>query len=136
MQTPIWVRLPELPLEFWNKDLFVGVENYFGEILSIDPIIASRSRLTYAWICIGVREGDYMPEVVSFHSKLGTHTQQLDYESAPFACFHYLKFGHKENQCPKVKSKKKRIPSSSNLGKEKKMEKKRISGVARRPRRI
>ena len=125
MQALVWVRLLELPLEFWNEDVFRGVANSFGELLSIHSIIASRSRLTYAWICIGVREGDYMPEVVSFHSKLGTHTQQLDYESVHFSCFHFLKSGHKANQFPKVKAEKKRIPSSSNLGKEKKIRKKK-----------
>ena len=49
------------------------VANSFGALLSIDPITASKSRLTYARICIRVREGDDMLEVVCFHSKLGTH---------------------------------------------------------------
>ena len=62
-----------------------------------------------------------MSKVVCFHSKLGTHTQKLDYESIPFACFHCLKFGHKENQCPKVKDEKKRIPMVSKPKKEKKI---------------
>ena len=80
----------------------MGVVNSFGELLSIDLIIASKRRLTYAKICISVREGEDMPEVVSFHSKLGTHIQQLDYKSIPFACFHFLKSRHKVNQCLKV----------------------------------
>ena len=91
----------------------MGVANSFGELLSIDSIIASKSRLTYARICIGVREGDDMPEVVCFHSKLGTHIQKMDYESVPFACFHSLKTRHKVNQCLKVKKENKKFPSSS-----------------------
>ena len=63
-QAPVWVSLPELPLEFLNEDVFLGVPSSFGELLSIDPITTSKSRLTYARICIGVREGDDMPEVV------------------------------------------------------------------------
>lgn len=42
VQAPVWVRLPEMPLEFWNEDVFVGLAISFGEILSIDPIIASK----------------------------------------------------------------------------------------------
>ena len=65
-QAPVWVRLPDLPLEFWNEDVFMGVASSFGELLSIDPITTSKSKLTYARIYIGVREGDDMPEVVCF----------------------------------------------------------------------
>lgn len=75
VQAPVWVRLPEFPLEFSNEDVFVGVANSFGELLSIDLIIASRRILMYARICISVKQGDDMPKVVSFDSKLGTHTQ-------------------------------------------------------------
>ena len=74
-QAPVWVRLPELPLEFWNEDVFKGVANSFGELLSIDLITASKSRLIYARIYVDVREGDDLLEVVYFQSKLGTHIQ-------------------------------------------------------------
>lgn len=70
VQAPVWVRLLAFPLEFWNEDVFVGVEKSFSEILSIDLIMTSRRRLTYARICIIVREGDDMPKVVCFHFKL------------------------------------------------------------------
>lgn len=74
----------------------MGVASSFGELLSIDPITTSKSRLTYARICIGVREGDDMPEGVCFESKLGTHIHKMDYESIPFGCFHCFKTGHKD----------------------------------------
>ena len=61
-------------MEYWNEDVFKGVADSFGELLSIDLVTASKGRLTYARICISVLEGDDMPEVVCFHSKLGTHT--------------------------------------------------------------
>ena len=120
-QALVWVRLPELPLEFQNDDVFMGVASSFGEILSIDPIIASKSRLTYARIYIGVREGDDMLEVVCFQSKLGTHIQQMDYESVPFGCFHYLNTVHKAFQFLKAKMVKKKIPSSSSHIRDKKV---------------
>lgn len=42
VQTPVWVRLPELPIEYWYEDFFDGIANFFGELLSIDPITMSR----------------------------------------------------------------------------------------------
>ena len=97
VQAPIWVRLPELPLEFWNEGIFVGLASTFGEILSIDPITTSKRCLNYACICIGVREGTDMPKNMAFHSKIGVHVQKLIYEIVPFAYFLYLKAGHKAN---------------------------------------
>lgn len=72
-QAPIWVRLPEFPLEFWNEDVFVGLVSTFDELLSIDPIIASKHCLKFSRICIGVKEGTNMTVSVAFHSKLGVH---------------------------------------------------------------
>ena len=121
VQAPIWVRLPKLPLKLWNEDVFVGVANSFGEILSVDLTIASKRQLTYAHICIGVREGVEMPETVTFHSKLGVHVQKLIYEMVPFACFLYFKFGHKASQCPKDKVERKKSKPTSTSVKVKKM---------------
>ena len=79
VQAPIWVRLLELPLQFWDENVFVGVANSFGELLSIYLIITSKRFLTYAHICIGVREGVDMLETMTFHSKLGVQVQKLIY---------------------------------------------------------
>ena len=123
LQALVWVRLLELPLEFWNEDVFVGVARSFGMLLSIDLTTASKRCLSYAHICIGVGEGVDMPEVVTFHSKLGVHNQKLIYETIPFACFHCLKSRHKANQCPKSKVERKKsnhvsISGKDNLGKD------------------
>lgn len=102
MQAPVWVRLPEFPLEFWNEDVFVGLASTFGELLSTDPITASKRHLKFSRICIGVREGIDMPAFMAFHSKLGVHNQKLVYETIPFTYFLCLKADHKANQCPKA----------------------------------
>ena len=46
VQAPVWVRLPKLPLKFWYEDIFKGIVGSFGELLSIDPVLVSRKRLT------------------------------------------------------------------------------------------
>ena len=116
-RAPIWVRLPELPLEFWNEEVFVGVASSFGELLSINLTTASKRHLTYAHICIGVVEGVDMLEYVSFHSKLGVHKQKMIYKMILFAYFNCLKYGHKANKCPNPKADKKMKPFASSSGK-------------------
>ncbi|XP_057863716.1 uncharacterized protein LOC131071779 [Cryptomeria japonica] len=33
---PVWFRLPGLPMEFWNEDVFKGITSSFVELLSLD----------------------------------------------------------------------------------------------------
>ena len=47
-----------------------------------------------------------MPKFVALHSKLGVHNQKIIYETIPFACFLYLKAGHKALHCPNAAKKK------------------------------
>ena len=67
-----------------------------------------------------------MPDVVCFQSKLGSHTQKIIYESIPFACFHFLKHGHKAFQCPLAKKEKKK-PLHPSKKKERKIQKKNLN---------
>ena len=104
-QAPIWIRLSELPLEYWHEDVFDGIARTFRELLSIDPVTVAKKRLTYARICIGVNEGQDMPQFLELQSRLGNRSQKIVYESVPFACFHYKKAGHKAGSCPLFKGK-------------------------------
>ena len=73
-----------------------------------------------------------MPKVMCFHSKIGTHIQQLDYESVPFGCFHCLKTRHKAFQCPKAKMAKKKFLSSSSLNRDKKVWKNKTTNLGQK----
>ena len=45
LSTLVWVRLPRLPLEFWHEDIFKGIARSFGELVAIDNVTASKSKL-------------------------------------------------------------------------------------------
>lgn len=94
VQVPIWIKLPGLPMEYWEEDMFAGIDNAFGELLSIDPVTASKRRLIYARIRVGVGPDTDMPEEIEIDSKLGKWMQKIIYESIPFACFHCKRVGH------------------------------------------
>ena len=91
IQAPVWVRLPGLPLEFWVEDVFQGITNTFGELLSLDPVIVSQRRMNYEIFCVGVTQGVDMPESISLKSKLGIWDQHIEFKSAPFVYFHCKK---------------------------------------------
>ncbi|XP_059070621.1 uncharacterized protein LOC131860254 [Cryptomeria japonica] len=100
VQVPVWIKLPRLPMEYCEEDVFAGIANAFGELIAIDPIMTSRRRLIYARICVGVGPEMNMPEEIEIESKLGKWMLNIDYESIPFACFHCKKFGHWAKKCP------------------------------------
>lgn len=90
-----------MPLEYWAESIFFGIASSFGELLSIDPVIASKRRLTHARFYVGVAPEADMPEQIDLVSKLGTWKQHIEYETIPFACFHCKKVGHWAKSCPK-----------------------------------
>ena len=45
LTTPIWVRLPGLSLEFWHEDIFKGIASSFSELVVVDNLMASKSKL-------------------------------------------------------------------------------------------
>lgn len=52
---PIWVRLPSLTLEFWDEEIFHGIATCFGELISVDPMIASRKQFIYVRIYVNIK---------------------------------------------------------------------------------
>ena len=71
IQAPVWVKLHGLPLEFWVEDVFKGIANTFGELLSLDLVTVSRRRLNNAKFCVGVSHGIDLPKSIALKSKLG-----------------------------------------------------------------
>ena len=44
----VWVRLPSLPLEFWDEKILRWVGNSFGHFVTTDKVTMLKSRLVYA----------------------------------------------------------------------------------------
>ncbi|GLJ26320.1 hypothetical protein SUGI_0506250 [Cryptomeria japonica] len=89
----VWVKLPELPLEYWHEDIFKGIAGVFGELLSIDPMTTARKIMVYARICVGVSRSKDLPLLVELVLKLRTLVQTIEFESLPFVCL-CKKAGH------------------------------------------
>ena len=48
----VWVRLPELPIEFYDKIVLKEIGNAIGPVLRIDYYTASDTRGSFARLCI------------------------------------------------------------------------------------
>ncbi|XP_057842059.1 uncharacterized protein LOC131051512 [Cryptomeria japonica] len=103
----VWARLLSLPMEYWNEDVFRGLANSFGELLSIDPMAMARKRFLFARIYVGISQNADLPSSIEIQLKLGSWTQAIEFESIPFACFNCRRGGHWEKRYPLNASKEK-----------------------------
>ena len=99
LTTPIWVRLPSLPLELQHEDIFKGIDGSFGELIVADNAMASKSKLQSARLYVKVENLSNLPKKVELISKLGKRTQEITYEDLPNTCFAYKKYGHWVKNC-------------------------------------
>ncbi|XP_057841724.1 uncharacterized protein LOC131051294 [Cryptomeria japonica] len=97
---PVWVRLSDFPLEFWHEDVFKGLASSFGELLSIDSMMAARKRMVYVRICVCVNQNTDLSSSVDIISRLGKWTQPTEFETMPSVCFKYKITGHWAKKYP------------------------------------
>nr|XP_009790993.1 PREDICTED: uncharacterized protein LOC104238354 [Nicotiana sylvestris] len=82
--TAIWIRLPQLPTEFCDKDILEKVGRKLGKLLKIDQCTSSTLRERYARICIQVPLETPVETIVI----IGDHKQAVIYEvKEPYAPF-------------------------------------------------
>ncbi|CAN1841546.1 Putative ribonuclease H protein At1g65750, partial [Linum perenne] len=90
-----WVRLPRLPIHYFNKLAVSCIGNYIGKTVRLDLATAEGARARYARVCVEIDVtkpllGKYMIENREFH---------IEYESLENICFSCGFYGHKEAQC-------------------------------------
>ncbi|GKV17362.1 hypothetical protein SLEP1_g27876 [Rubroshorea leprosula] len=94
--TAIWVRLPRLPIEYYDVQILERIGNMLGTPLRLDAHTAHQSRGQYARICVQV---DLDEPLVPF-VRIGKHIQKVLYEGPAALCYSCGCVGHKEDNCP------------------------------------
>ncbi|KAL0000882.1 hypothetical protein SO802_014663 [Lithocarpus litseifolius] len=92
----MWVRLPELPIEFYDAAVLREIGSAIGPVLRIDSYTASESRGSYARICVQVDLD--RPLITSV--RVGRLVQKVSYEGVSTLCFSCGRLGHKRDSCP------------------------------------
>ncbi|PHU24593.1 hypothetical protein BC332_09700 [Capsicum chinense] len=72
----VWVRLPQLPTEFYDSQLLKKIGNAIGKLLKIDACTSSALRGRYARLCVQIP----MEEPVVSSIQIGSHMQHILYE--------------------------------------------------------
>jgi hypothetical protein len=96
---PVWVRLPNLPIHYWNSPSLQAIGNGLGHYIDkADP----KDQYSCARICVEVDLEVGLPEVVKLKVGEWHHLQKLDYEQFSFKCRGCHEYGHFQRNCPKA----------------------------------
>ncbi|KAL4300658.1 hypothetical protein AHAS_Ahas17G0222900 [Arachis hypogaea] len=92
----VWVRIPNLPTELYNRYFLWKVGKSIGTMLKVDEHTSIHSRGKFARICVEI---DIRKKLVPSFSALGKEFN-LVYEGLHQICFNCGKYGHRIEGCP------------------------------------
>ncbi|XP_070014183.1 uncharacterized protein [Nicotiana sylvestris] len=93
--TAIWIRLPQLPTEFYDQDILEKVGRKLGKLLKIDQCTSSTLRGRYARICIQLP----LETLVETSVIIRDHKQAVIYEGEGTLCTICGRIGHIAHVC-------------------------------------
>lgn len=109
---PIWVRLFNVPLEFWTSTGLSYIASAVGKPLHVDKFTASKKRISYVRVCVEVNASDELVNDFDLQCADGNWiTIHAEFEWTPTRCKACEVFGHSISSFSKLK------PSPSNDGK-------------------
>ena len=95
----VWVRIPCLPIEYFDYKFLMILGSKIGKLVRIDDATSTISKGHYARICMEI---DLLkPLVAKF--KLRRRVRKLEYKGFHLVCFVYGLYGHRKESCPHEK---------------------------------
>ncbi|KAL7253811.1 hypothetical protein ACSBR1_008201 [Camellia fascicularis] len=94
--TAIWVRFPNLPIEYYDEKVLYHIAKVLGKPLKVDINTAMAARGKYARVCV---EMDLRKPLIS-HLTIGRYHYVVEYEHLNLLCFACGRVGHRKEKCP------------------------------------
>ncbi|CAL1413594.1 unnamed protein product [Linum trigynum] len=91
----VWVRLPRLPLAYFDEEILYDIGDKIGRVEKIDYNTANGSRGNYARICVEI---DLRKRLVSKY-RIKRRVRRVEYEGLHTVCFKCGRYGHLEDGC-------------------------------------
>lgn len=97
-KTMVWIRLPGLPVEFFDPELLMDMGNMVDRAIKVDEHMLKATRGKYARICVELDlESTLTPQIKLKGPR--DYLQKIEYEGLYAICFGCGKSGHKEVDC-------------------------------------
>ncbi|XP_050254820.1 uncharacterized protein LOC126700653 [Quercus robur] len=92
----VWIRLPELPIEYYELSVLREVGNTIGPVLRIDSNTTTKVRGRYACICVQVDLNKPLVQKILLEGWV----QEIQYEGINTLCFSCGRVRHRQEGCP------------------------------------
>ncbi|XP_021750991.1 uncharacterized protein LOC110716653 [Chenopodium quinoa] len=91
----VWIRFPELPVEYYDKEALFDITKLAGNPLRVDYVTDHLTRARYARVCIDI----YISSPFITNVRVGNSWQCIEYENIQCLCFLCGKIGHSKDKC-------------------------------------
>ncbi|XP_062089269.1 uncharacterized protein LOC133795830 [Humulus lupulus] len=103
---PLWIRLPNLGLQYWGKKCLSALVSIIGKPIMVDKFTKDRSMIRYARVLVEMEITDDPPFIIYFVNESGQVQEKfVEYEWLPIKCNNCKGFGHNLADCKKNGSK-------------------------------
>jgi len=100
---PVWIQLPDLPLDCWNVRALSKITSRIGKPISTDKMTRTKERLSFARVMVEVDASKEPVKSVEISLPTGVvYHQTVVYEFMPKYCIKCKTCGHGEEDCKKV----------------------------------
>nr|POE67859.1 hypothetical protein CFP56_62031 [Quercus suber] len=94
----VWIRLNELPFEYYNAEALQLIGKAIGNVFRVDTFTALETRGRFARLCVQVD----MEKPLATGIMIGRLEQQICYKGIQKMCFECGRLGHRKEYCPQV----------------------------------
>jgi hypothetical protein len=100
---PVWIKLHNLPIEYWNTTCLSYVASGVGKPLCADSVTEEQLRIGYARVLVEVSvESDFPKEIEIVGADGSKIAVGIEYPWIPVKCHKCKSFGHLTHTCTKV----------------------------------
>ncbi|XP_020681220.1 uncharacterized protein LOC110098664 [Dendrobium catenatum] len=99
LSSPVWVRLPNLPLFYWDEINVARIASLFGTPLLLDGNMFQWSKSEFEKVCVRLELNKQLPLGVWVDGPKGRFFQKVEYERISSLCYNCGKVGHFDYAC-------------------------------------
>ncbi|KAG7599606.1 Endonuclease/exonuclease/phosphatase superfamily [Arabidopsis suecica] len=100
--TPVWVRLSNIPVNFYHRSILMGIARGLGKPIRVDPTTLIFERARFARVCVEVNLTKPLKGTVMVNGE----RYFVAYEGLSNICSSCGIYGHLVHNCPKVAAEK------------------------------
>ncbi|GAV92382.1 DUF4283 domain-containing protein/zf-CCHC_4 domain-containing protein [Cephalotus follicularis] len=98
---PVWVKLLNIPMEYWTPRGLSHLASVLGTPLHMDPATEAKQMISFARLCVEMSADRAFPEVIKVKRSSGVVVEvRVEYNWKPPVCERCKVFDHSTRACP------------------------------------